>query len=84
MIWSKREALRTFYWDLIVLGLTTGQSLWVILCRLPERGSEEIEEILEEMKQKEGKKEWKWRNRRNKNIPPIPLPAKRIAGLPQL
>ena len=30
-----------------------------------------------------GKKEepeWKWRNRRNKNIPPQPLPATRIAG----
>ena len=30
--------------------------------------------------------EWKWRNRRNKkkNIPPLPLPAAKIAGLVQL
>ena len=27
--------------------------------------------------------EWKWRNRRNKNIPPLPLPAARVAGLAQ-
>ena len=50
-------------------GLTTHQPLWVILCRLPETGRKEIEEIVEEMKERTGKKEeqeWKWRNRRNK------------------
>ena len=30
-------------------GLTTCQPLWVILCRLPEKGRKEIEEIIEEM-----------------------------------
>ena len=38
-------------------------------------------------REREGKKEaqeWKWRNRRNENIPPLPLPATRIAGLAQL
>ena len=28
--------------------------------------------------------EWKWRNRRNKNIPPLPLPAARTGGLAHL
>ena len=32
----------------------TRQPLWVILCRLPEKGRKEIEEIVEEMT---GKKE---------------------------
>ena len=31
----------------------TCQSLWVILCRLPEKGRKEIEEIVEEMKKKD-------------------------------
>ena len=34
-------------WD-----LTTCQPLWVILCRFPEKGRKEIEEIVEEMKEK--------------------------------
>ena len=35
----------------------TRQPLWVILCRLPEKGRKEIEEIVEEMKERTGKKE---------------------------
>ena len=35
---------------LLCWGLTTRQPLWVILCRLPEKGRKEIEEIVEEMK----------------------------------
>ena len=35
---------------LIVLGLTKREPLWVILCRLPEKGRKELEEIVEEMK----------------------------------
>ena len=31
-------------------GLTTRQPLWVILCRVPDKGRKEIEEIVEEMK----------------------------------
>ena len=34
----------------------TSQPLWVILCRLPKKGSREIEEIVEEMKEREGEK----------------------------
>ena len=34
-------------------GLMTRQSLWVILCRLPEKGRRKIEEIAEEMKERD-------------------------------
>ena len=33
-------------------GLTTHQPLWVILCRLPEKGRRVIDEIVEEMKER--------------------------------
>ena len=44
---------------LIVLGFNDSQLLWVILCLFPEKGRKEIhvEEIVEEMKEKTGKKE---------------------------
>ena len=44
-----RRCLVSFYYFhilykfLLVLGLTTRQPLWVILCRLPEKGRKEIE-----------------------------------------
>ena len=38
---------------LLCWGLTTSQPLWVILCRLPEKGRKEIEEIVEEMKERD-------------------------------
>ena len=61
----------------------TRQLVWVILCHLPEKGRKEI---VQEMKDtdREEEEEWKWSTRRNKNIPPLHLPAKRIAGLAQL
>ena len=34
----------------------TLQPLWVILCRLPEKGRKEIEEIVEEIKEKDREK----------------------------
>ena len=37
--------------DWLSWGLTTRQSLWVILCRLPGKRRKEIEEIVEEMKE---------------------------------
>ena len=41
---------------LMCWGLMTCQPLWVILCRLPERGRKETEETAEEMKEgQEGK-----------------------------
>ena len=38
--------------SILCWGLTTRQPLWVILCRLPEKGRKEIEEIVEEMKER--------------------------------
>ena len=35
-------------------GLTTRQPLQIILCHLPEKGRKEIEEIVEEMKDRNG------------------------------
>ena len=39
--------------DWLSWGLTTRQPLWVILCRLPEKGRKETEEIAEEMKERD-------------------------------
>ena len=39
--------------DCLCWGLTTRQPLWVILCRLPEKGRKETEEIAEEMKERD-------------------------------
>ena len=88
MAHTNREAnltLEVFF--LLCWGLTTRQPFRVILCRLPEKGRKEIEEIVEEMKawnREERGTGMKVKNRRNKNIPPLPLPATRIAGLAQL
>ena len=40
------------HFDWLCWGLTTRQPLWVILCRLPEKGRKEMEEIVEEMKER--------------------------------
>ena len=47
---KKQEHLTSLI-DWLSWGLTTRQPLWVILCRLPEKGRKEIEEIVEEMKE---------------------------------
>ena len=65
----------------------TRQPLRVILCRLPEKGRKEIEERVEEMKERDREERgtvMKVKKQRNKNIPPLPLPTTRIAGLAQL
>ena len=46
--------------DWLCWGLTTRQPLWVILCRLPEKGRKVIEEIVEEIKERD-------REERNRN-----------------
>ena len=61
----------------------TRQPLWVILCHLTERGRKEIEEIVEEMKER-NREERGTGMKMKKQIPPISLPATRIAGLAQL
>ena len=40
-------------WLLLFWGFTTLQPLWVILCSLPEKGRKEIEETVEEMKERD-------------------------------
>ena len=40
--------------DWLCWGLTTHQPLWVILCRLPEKGRKETEEIVEEVREENG------------------------------
>ena len=41
------------FFFLLCLGLTTRQPLWDILYRLPEKGRKEIDEIVEEMKERD-------------------------------
>ena len=41
--------------DWLCWGLAKSQPLWVILCRLPEKGRKDIEEIEEEMKERNRK-----------------------------
>ena len=49
-IFDKEEI---FYDFLFCWSLTTRQPLWVILCRFPEKGRREIEEIAEKMKERD-------------------------------
>ena len=44
--WIPTPVLIDCFWS-----STTRQPVWVILCRLPEKGRKEIEEIVEEMKE---------------------------------
>ena len=46
----------------------TYQLLWVILCGLPEKGRREIEEIVEEMKERDRGEEMKERDRGERKI----------------
>ena len=39
----------------------TRQPLWVILCHLTEKGRKEIEEIVEEMKERDREERGKWK-----------------------
>ena len=79
--------------DWLCWGLSTRQPLWANLCRLQEKGRKEIgeiveeEETIEEMKERDREERgtvMKVKKRRNKNIPPLPIPAIMRAGLAQL
>ena len=67
-------------------GLMTRQPFRVILCHLPEKGRKEIEEIVEVMKEKDREERGTGMKvkKHKKIIPPLPLPAIRIACLAQL
>ena len=63
------------------------QHLWVTECSLPEKGRRAIEEIVEEMKERnrgERKMNESEETDEIKTSPHLPLPAARIAGLTQL
>ena len=53
---SRHKSLEKVDWarlPILLLGLTTRQPLWVILCRLSEKGRTEIEEIVVKMKERD-------------------------------
>ena len=90
----KKRPCDIMWWGWTGLGwgvcLRTGtrQPFWVILCRLPEKGRKEIEEIVVAMKE-EGQEKKRNRNESEeteeiKTFPHLPLPATRIAVLAQL
>ena len=67
--------------------LTTCQPLWVILCYLPQKGRKETDEVVEEMKEGQGRKRYTTESvetGEKQNIPPLLLPAIRIAGLAKI
>ena len=49
--WSWMCTILVNFW--LCWDLTTRQPLWIILCRHPEKGRKEIEEIVEEMKERD-------------------------------
>ena len=68
-------------------GLTTCQPLWVILCCLPGKGRRQIEQTVDEMKERdrgERKMNESEETEEIKTFPPLLLPAARTAGLAQL
>ena len=72
--WGSEQFPRynTFY-ELIVLGFTTRQPLWVILCRLPEKGRRVTEEIVEEMREEQGRKRNRNESEETEEIKTFPL-----------
>ena len=51
-MWNILNVVDSFI-DWLCWGLMTSQSLWAILCRLPEKGRREIEEIVEKKKERD-------------------------------
>ena len=62
----------------------THQPLRVILCHLPEKERRQIEEIVEEMKERDRGERKMNVSEETEEIKTFPLPAARIAGLAQL
>ena len=58
----------------------TRQPLWIILCRLPERGRKEIEEIVEEMKEGQGRKRNRNESEETEEIKTFPQYAYLLQG----
>ena len=58
-----------------MLGFNDTSTLWVILCRLSEKGGKEIEEIVEEMKERDREERGTgMKGKKQKITPPTPLP----------
>ena len=65
----------------------THQPFWVILCGLPEKGRNKIEEIVAERKETDREERGKMKESEEteeQHPPPLPFPAARTAGLAQL
>ena len=69
-----------------VLGFNDTSTLWVILCRLLEKGRREIEEIVNEMKRQGRRRKMNESEETEKveTFPPLFEPAAMVAGLAQL
>ena len=59
MVLNQPSSLFYLFIFFLYWGLTTRHPLWVILCRLPEKGRKEMEEIVEEMKERDREERWK-------------------------
>ena len=57
----------------------TRQPLWVLLCRLPEKGRKAIEEIVEEIKRRTGERKLNEREE-TEEIMPFPLYPYQLQG----
>ena len=70
------------WWDFrLSSGLTTHQTLWVILSRLPEKGRREIEEIVEEMKERDrGERKMIHESEETEEIKTFPLYPYQLQG----
>ena len=66
--------------DWLCWGLTTRQPLRVILCRLPEKGRKEIEERVEEMKERDGRKRNRNESEETEEIKTFPLYPNPLQG----
>ena len=75
------------YTDLIELGFNDTSTIAGHFVSSPkDREKRDRRDSREDEREGQGRKEneWKWRNRINKNIPPLPFPAARIAGFAHL
>ena len=61
-------------------GLTTRQPLWVILCRLLEKGRKEIEEVVEEMKERDKEERNRNESEETEEIKTSPLYPYQLQG----
>ena len=66
--------------DWLCWGLTTRQPSWVILCRLPEKGRKVIEEIVEEIKERDREERNRNENEETEEIKIFPIYPNLLQG----